>query len=180
MFDELNNAIDSYQAKWEALCTGRKDAAFFRALRPTAIGWKVADRAEYDKLFALWHDACDQITEVWLNGRYIAKMHLREELHSGITIVKLMERRPNSTDAVGLDHLDFYAADPVTTPAMQAKEPDLKFSEEANGVCRWTSLWFDGTEAKLRNDTVLSVIVIELQDLEKQILQTPPGLSKST
>ena len=173
MFDELNDAIDSYQGKWEVLCTGRKDAAFFHALRPTAIGWKVTDRAEYDRLFALWHDACDQISEVWMNDRYIAKMHIREELHWGITIVKLMQRRPNSTDAVDLDHVDFYAAEPVITSAMQVKEPDLKFSEEENGVCRWTSLWFDDTEAKLRNDTVLSVIATELQDLEKQILRTP-------
>ena len=34
------------------------------------------------------------------------------------------------------------------------------------------TLWFDGTEAKLRSDTVLDVCAAELKDLEKDILKT--------
>ncbi|HEY8999427.1 MAG TPA: hypothetical protein VIM53_03890 [Candidatus Saccharimonadales bacterium] len=169
MFDELQSAINAYQGKWQALCSGRKDAVFFNSLRPTSIGWKVTDRAEYDKLYALWHDAAEHIHEVWLNERYIATFYLRDELTSGIKVVKLMQRRPNSTDAVGLDHMDFYTADDISVVALHAKEPDLEFSEEHNGLCAWTSLWFDGTEAKLRNETVLAVSAKELMQIDARL-----------
>ncbi|HEV2403053.1 MAG TPA: hypothetical protein VGS08_02530 [Candidatus Saccharimonadales bacterium] len=170
MFDELNQAIARYRQKWTTLIEGRHDRQFFNALRPTAVAWKTTDRAEYDKLFHQWHDACDYIFETWMNGRYVAKMHLKDgRLDWGIEIIKLMQRRPASTDPVGLDHVDFYTVNTVAVAAMQSKEADLKWTDEVNGICRWTSLWFEDTEAKLRNDTVMNVGVAELQELEKKL-----------
>ncbi|HJQ08023.1 MAG TPA: hypothetical protein VJ836_00915 [Candidatus Saccharimonadales bacterium] len=172
MIDEINKAIEAYHNKWHKLVAARADHAFFESLKPTAIGWKVAGRTEYDKVFAELHDMCDQIVDVTLNDRWIAKMHLKDtKLSGGIEIIKLMQHRPASTDAVGLDHLDFYSPD--VTKEKLAAEKDLAWTEEENGLCRWLSIWFEGTEAKLRPDTVIDVCIAELQETNQNIIGKP-------
>lgn len=168
--DELNKAIEEYLGKWNGLVAGRKNKEFFERLKPTAIGWKVADLAEFDRLFAQWRQACDQIHVAWLNDRWLAAMHLKDsKLHGDIEIIKLMQRRPGSDDALGLDHLDFLDMEETNTKAVLAEEADLKSSEEQNGICNWTSIWFDGTEAKLRSHTVLDISIAELQEVNGPI-----------
>src|SRR5882757_5429441 len=109
MIDTINQSLTDYQTKWDALIAKRKDPAFFKALHPTAVGWKVADRAEYDSLCVQLHDQADKIVETWMNGRWIAKIHLKDsKLSNGTEIIKIMQRRPGSTDTLGLDHVDFY------------------------------------------------------------------------
>ncbi len=171
MFDELNGAIEGYLGKWQGLVAQRKNKEFFERLRPTAVGWKVTDLAEYDRLLAEWRVACDQIVAVWMNDRWIAKLHLKDsKLHGEIEIIKLMQRRPNSTDAVGLDHIDFLDMEETNTIAVLAEETGLKYTKEENGLCAWTSIWFDETEAKLRQGTVLDVIIAELRETNEKIL----------
>lgn len=173
MFDSLNQAIDEYQVKWNALVAQRKNKEFFERLKPTAVGWKVADSAEYDRLLSEWRSAADFINESWLNDRWIAEIHLKStKLNGGIEIIKLMQRRPDSSDVVGLDHLDFYDTEVVNTTTVLAEETDVKWTEEENGLCKWVSVWFDGTEAKLRAGTVLDVIVLELQETNRKLLET--------
>src|SRR5260370_14095800 len=158
MIEELNKAIGEYQTKWQALVAGRRDKVFFESLKPTSVGWKTEDLADFNKRFAEMRDDCEQIHLVWLNGRWIATMILRDtKLDWGIATIKLMQRRPNSADAVGLDHVDFYSPHAIDSQTIAAKEPDLKLTDEVNGLCKWTSLWFDGTEAKLRHETVIDV-----------------------
>ncbi len=170
MIDDLNKAIEAYHQKWHKLVDGRTNKLFFCDYQPTAVGWKTADRAEYDRLFAELHDLCDIIVDVYMDGRWIAKMHLKEPLDSGIQIVKLMQRRPNSTDAVGLDHIDWYSPRTFTDgEAILKKEPDLKWTNEENGA-KWISIWFDGTEAKLRDDTVIDSCIRELKVAKQQVL----------
>jgi hypothetical protein len=174
MIDELNQAIEAYKDKWQKLVDERKDKAFFAALKPTAVGWKVADRAEYDRLYAELHDQCDITLETWMNRRWIAKMHLRDQhLGEGIEIIKLMQRRPGSSDAVGLDHLDFYSPMLSEVERVLTDETDLKWTQESNDIIEgynWISIWFAGTEAKLKHDTVLEICVAELNELNRHIL----------
>lgn len=173
MFDELNQAIDGYLGKWQALIDARKDdknKEFFERLKPTSVGWKVADLAEYDHFFETWRDACDHIHVTWLNERWITELHLKDsKLHGDIEIIKLMQRRPNSSDALGLDHLDFLDMEETNTKAILAEEDDIKWSDEENGKCKWTSLWFAETEAKLRQGTVLDVSIAEFRELSNKI-----------
>jgi hypothetical protein len=173
MIDELTTAIEAYHQKWHQLVHARANQAFFQTLQPTAVGWKVKDRAAYDQVCAELHDQTDQIVETWMNGRWIAKLHLRESrLPGDIEIVKIMQRRPDSDDAIGLDHLDFYSKQVADAAEILAAEPDLKWSHEHNDVIEgyeWLSIWFDGTEAKLKSDTVLDIIVAELNDLSIHI-----------
>lgn len=169
MFDQVNQAIDEYWGKWEALVGARKNKEFFDRLRPTSIGWKTVDQAEFDQLFVEWRSACDQIHLAWLNDRWLATMHLKDaKLSHDIEVIKLMGRRPNSTDAVGLDHLDFLDMEETNTIAVLDEE-GLKWTDEKNNLCVWKSIWFDNTEAKLRNETVIDVGIAELNAVNNKI-----------
>ncbi|HSW79806.1 MAG TPA: hypothetical protein VLG47_03440 [Candidatus Saccharimonadales bacterium] len=171
MIDDLNKTIDEYRSKWQSLVEGRKDKSRFDSAIAQAAGWKAADLADFDKCFAELRGNCEQMHVGWLNDRWIAMMVLRDtKLNWDIQVIKLMQRRPNSTDAVGLDHIDFYAPDFGDADIEQAKESDLKITDEANGFCKWTSIWFDGTEAKMRRESVLDVAIAEMQDANKRIL----------
>jgi len=171
MLEELNVAISDYDRKWKALVVGRKDRAFFEKLRPTAVGWKAADLADFDKRFAFWRSYSDQVHLGWINERWLATFHLRDQkLNRGIVLVKLMQLRPGSNDHTGLDHLDFFAPSGTSAAIIKTSETDLNITEEKNGThCKWISVWFEQTEAKLRSDTVLDVCIAEMEDTKKQL-----------
>lgn len=171
MFDEYNAALETYEQKWQKLVADRQNQSFFEALKPTSIGWKVADLQEFNERFMALRDQSDQVHMGWINERWLATFHLKDEsLASGITLVKLMQRRPGSTDAAGLDHLDYFIPTDDDAKAVLAAEPDIQWTEERNGEhCKWLSVWFDGAEAKLRRDTVLEVCADELMDCHAAI-----------
>jgi hypothetical protein len=173
MIDELNSALEDYFTKWQTLSAARSDKAFFEKLLPTAVGWKVADEAEYQKVYVQLRGQCDRIVETWMNGRWIAKMHLKgRKLNGDIEIIKLMQRRPNSTDALGLDHVDLYSPAVAQADEILAKESDLKWTHESNDVVKnydWISIWFNYTEAKLKAQTVIDIVITELDDINQKI-----------
>jgi hypothetical protein len=171
MINELNEAIGAYRSKWETLVSARSGKAFFENLLPTAVGWKTVDLQDFENRFAELRDKSDQIHFAWMNERWIATFHLRDEQTAwGIQIIKLMQRRPRSTDATGLDHIDFLIPEGASTKIALGKESDIKWSEEKNGdFCKWISIWFAGTEAKLRSNTTFDVCASEMQAISKQV-----------
>ena len=170
MLEELRAAITNYWTEWERLVADRTDQAFFASLTPTATGWKTVDLADFDTRLAELRPYCDLINQAWINERWVATLHLKSEtLPHNIRLIKLMQRRPGSTDATGLDHIDFYNT--AISQEKLAQEPDLKWNEETNGVhCKWLSVWFAGGEAKLRTETVLQVCADELLDAQKTVV----------
>lgn len=175
MIEGLNTAIREYQEKWQELVDARKEKTFFNSLVPTAVGWKVASYEDYVQALAGLHDDADKISETWMNGRWIAKLHLRDETLVGeIAVIKIMQRRPKSDDALGLDHMDFYSPDFVQAEAVLKDEAGLKWSWENNDVREgydWLSIWFDGGEAKIKGNTVLDIVAAELQDVSKELIK---------
>lgn len=167
----MSDATAAYLERWENLAENRHDKAFFRQLTPTSIGWKTTDIDEFNDIFLELRDRCDQIHLGWVNERWLASLHLKDAaLPGGVTIVKLMQRRPGSSDPVGLDHLDFYAASEDEIIQALALEVDLDAAEESNNpLCHWHSIRFDGLEAKLRSDTVLDVCIAELKEVSEQL-----------
>lgn len=169
----LASALETYDNKWRNLIKERRDKQFFRSLKPVAIGWKVDDRSVYNAMLGELHDQADHIIETWMNGRWIAKVHLKTALPNGIKIIKLMQRRPGSADPVGLDHVDFFIPQKRDLAEIFTNEDNLKWSEESNDVIEnyhWISLWFNGTEAKLKFDTVLDTIQAELKEMNQKII----------
>lgn len=182
MIDELQQAITMYHDKWHVLVSKRKNKAFFEHLIPTSVAWKTEDLDDFNTRFMQLREVSDQIHLGWVNERWLATFHLREvNLLEGLTVVKLMQRRNGSADAVGLDHLDFYF-DPGVYSAKEvlAVEPELDWNEETNGEhCKWLSIWFEDTEAKVRSDTVLDVCIDEMKDVRKQILGSGNEVTKT-
>jgi len=170
--DEFNKALKAYEQKWHALTTGRNNEAFFAALKPTAFGWKTKDISEFNAWHNKLRDLSDQIHLGWVNERWLATFHLKgDPMHLDMRVIKIMQRRPQSTDAIGLDHVDFYTPD-ISAAEELLKKEDLKWTRETNGDhCKWLSVWFDGTEAKVRTDTVLRVCSDELIETENRILE---------
>lgn len=171
MLEALNVALADYQKKWDQLVAGRTNQAFFKSLRPTSVAWKTTDLKDFDKSFQNLTKACDQIHIGWVNERWLASLHLKgTTLEQGITIIKLMQRRPGSKDPVGLDHLDFITPDLKVAEKVLAGEKSLKWGPESNNPhCSWLSIWFDGTEAKIREGSVIDVCIAELRDISKSI-----------
>lgn len=174
MLEEVDKATAAYFKKWALLIESRANKDFFGSLKPTSIGWKTTDINEFNDVFLELRDQCDQIHLGWVNERWLASLHLKEtSLPGGIQIIKLMQRRPNSTDPIGLDHLDFYAKSEEEIKQVLASEPDLDATEESNNpLCHWHSIRFDGTEAKLRADTVFDVCIAELRQANGRIINT--------
>lgn len=169
MIDELNRALTTYQLKWKVLVAERKLHEQFQALKPTAVAWKTIDPADFDRRFVQLRMVSDQIHMAWMNERWLATFHLRDQkLQWNLSVIKLMMRRPGSTDTTGLDHVDFLLPDDQLGAKIKAGEQGLKLTEERNGeYCKWLSIWFDGTEAKLRRDTVLEVGMADLAAVDK-------------
>jgi hypothetical protein len=175
MIDELNQAIEAYHAKWHDLTMGRKDKAFFERLKPIAVAWKVEDLSDFDRRITSLRDACDQIHFGWLDERWLATLHLKQPaLRENISVIKIMQRRPGSTDAVGLDHVDFLLPDDTDAMAVLNSEPNLTWTNETSGTyCKWLSLWFANTEAKLRTKglTTPDVCIRELEEMRTAVMK---------
>lgn len=168
MIEELQTEIGKYWNKWEKLGI---DHPFLVSVRPTSVAWKTKDLADFDVRFAELRELCDQVHVASINDRWIATMHLKPfELPHGLEVIKLMQRRPGSTDATGLDHLDFLIRGDGAIKK-QLETSNLKWSEEMNGDhCKWLSIWFDGTEAKLRSNTVIETCIDELREVDRSLI----------
>lgn len=171
MIDQLNQAIAEYRQKWEKLMEGRADRQFFAECRPISVGWKIADLAAYDKLYAELREYCDQTHAISKNDRWLATMHLKDtKLEWGIEVVNLMQLRPGSEDVLGLDNINFLCPRYAEADDILAREPSLKWTHESNGpYSEWISLWFDSTEAKLRPITIIDVSLAEYKEVRDKV-----------
>lgn len=173
MLEQLNRAINNYQQAWQQLIAKAQNYKFFADQQPTAVAWKSADLAELMNYFTELRDRCDQIHFGWVDERWLITLHLKtEKLAWDIQVIKLMQRRPQSNDPVGLDHLDFCSLSNTSATKILSQEKDLEWSREANNPqCSWISIWFNQTEAKLRTDTVLDPCIAELREAKRKVLE---------
>lgn len=171
MVDELQQRTQDFLDNWQTFAKQRANVDYFANLKPTAVGWKCTDRDELMRYFAEIRDLCEQIHFGWVNERWLISAYFKDvALPGSIKIVKLMERRPGSSDPVGLDHVDFYSVTSDVKRHME-QEQDVKWTEETNGDhCKWISVWTDAGEAKLRTDTVLKVCADEMLEYEQRII----------
>lgn len=171
MIDEIGAAITAYQSKWQTLVGARKDKQFFAGLLPTSVGWKVKETADFDRVVSELRDLCDHVLIVRMNDRWVAKLLLHEStLPWKIPIIKILQLRPGSTDATGMDHIDFYTKLPEEQIEAALAREDIKWSHEENRPgYTWASVWFDGTEAKIKDYTILDIQTQELNTLSKHI-----------
>lgn len=173
MIEQLNESIRDYQAAWRQFVSDRADREFFDTLQPVSVGWKVDTIDDFDLAVAALRQHADQVHMIRKNNRWLATMHLTDiVLDGGITIVNIMQRRPDSEDALALDNMSFYVPHFARTEEVLALEPGLKWTHESNGQhSNWISVWFAGREAKLRAETVLDVTLHELRDMRDEVMK---------
>ncbi|HSW81635.1 MAG TPA: hypothetical protein VLG40_04515 [Candidatus Saccharimonas sp.] len=172
MLEELNRAVHNYFSEWRAFVGARPNKEFFATLVPTAVAYKTVDAADFESRLAKLRPLCDHISLTWLNERWVASMHLKNVVvGESIQVIKLMMRRPNSTDPTGLDHVDFYHANKQEILQALQADPTIKATHETNGPrCAWESVWFSGGEAKLRTDTVIDQVIGDFKEVNTKVL----------
>lgn len=175
MVDELQQAFDEYMQQWQDFAQKSQLAELFTGLKPIAVGWKVADQDEFNKLFLELQPLCDRISHSWLDDRWLGGFHTKESLlPHDVRHIKLMQRRPaRPTDLLGLDHVDFLLpADVVTTIEETLRaHPDISWEREKGDLCEWISVHFDGKEAKMRfpDKTSLDAVIKEWQIIKQEV-----------
>jgi hypothetical protein len=138
---------------------------------PSTIAWKVTDINEFNDTLSgfLKGNLVIQCHIGFVDKRYIASVVFKQPIYRNVSILKLMQRRPGSSDPVGLDHADF-PVNNLSSLENEFKAKNVpKWSHESNEVHSWISAWLDGTEAKFVDHIVLDVGVKELQDITKQL-----------
>ena len=176
MVDELNAVLATYQQKWQQFVAERHNQDFFGSIKPIAAGWKVADEVAFDAAVPKLKALSDRVHLSWVNERWLGSFHLKnKQLAMGMGHIKLMQRRPNSSDALGLDHVDFL----LNTDGQAAIEQLLilvdwlDWQVEMGDLCEWISIRFAGTEAKLRfpSQTTIDAVLGEWMRIKKEMLE---------
>ncbi len=175
MIRDINAALTDYRTNWATLIAARTDKTFFDALVPVAVGWKVADVVSFDQAVKALRDQCDFVLHTWLNDRWIAKMVLRKPATEWpVPVIKIMQVRPGSTDALGLDHVDFYATQSPSEIEVTLQKEGLRWTHEVNhdgDKYPWASLWFASTEAKIKHYSVLDIYADQFTVISDSIKQ---------
>lgn len=136
--------------------------------KPNALGWKVADLDSFNTtLSQLLNAGATQVHIGEVNKRFIATVVLGEPVIWGINVLKLMQRRQNSGDPSGLDHIDFYY------PDLEKTKGNLygieSWEMESNDAHQWVSLRFKTREAKFVDHSVLDVCIDEMKQAKDEV-----------
>lgn len=174
LISELRTRAEEYWQKWESYRVLHE----LKEFKPCAIAFKAQGINHFNRVLSvlLQEKIIDQCHIGFVDKRYIASLVLDEPIFQDIYIIKLMQRRPNSTDPVGLDHFDFY------TPKLKEVESYFKSKKlsnwvyESNESHQWMSLKFNKTEAKFVDHLVLDVSTKELRDVSNRIGFKPINL----
>lgn len=168
MHESLEDALKQYQAAWTDWC-GAVHMDTSNA-QPTAVGWKVPDLEAFMEALQMYLSDSPQVHIADVNNRKLASIVLTEALPMGIKVIKLMQRRLGSDDALGLDHVDFTVKD-LSEVEVMLKSAHTEYEWQSNDAHKWISARITGgREAKFVDHTVLEVGA-------KELLETAAGLT---
>jgi predicted metalloenzyme YecM len=178
--EALSQSLDKYFAKWDEYVARMGLYAIASKMRPIAIGWKVANRAEYRRVMSVLDTYAKQIHSVEVSDRKFATVVLSEPLARGVTVIKVIERREGSRDVVGLDHVDFYL--PIIEGLAEMLERgEANWRRQGNDTYKRVSVRFGPEslyEAKIIDHTMLDIAADELDNASKRILNPSSRVKK--
>ncbi|MDQ3065301.1 MAG: hypothetical protein M3Q36_03465 [bacterium] len=170
--EALSQSIEKYFTKWDEYVARMGIFTIAEKMRPIAIGWKVGSRAEYRRIMSVLDNYALQIHSVTVGKQKFASVVLQEPLARGINIIKVIERRSGSRDAVGLDHIDFYLP-MIEGVAEMLERGEANWRRQGNDTYRRISVRFGPEslyEAKIVDHTVLNIAADELNYASQRIL----------
>ncbi len=178
--EALSQSLDKYFLKWDEYVARMGLYSIAEKMRPVAVGWKVGSRAEYRRAMSVLDNFAVQIHSVTVGKRKIATVVLTEPLARGITVIKVIERREGSRDAVGLDHVDLYL--PIVDGIAEMLERgEANWRRQGNDKYKRLSVRFGPEslyEAKIIDHTVLEIAADELVYASKKILNPSARVKK--
>jgi hypothetical protein len=170
--ETLKKALEDYNAAWKAFLVVRHLETLEHTAVPNTISWKVADKADLFAVLESLKTDAEQMHVGTVNDRLIASVVLHKP-YDGMSIVKILERRPGSDDPLGLDSLDYMVKDPEHTYEL-LKDAEAHIVKESNEVHDWLSLRFGKNlefEAKFVDHLVLAVAIKEMEIAQTKLLK---------
>lgn len=170
--EALSQSLDKYFLKWDEYVARMGLYSIAEKMRPTAVGWKVADRADYRRAFSVLDSFATQMHSITVGDRKIATVVLSKPLGRGISVIKIIERREGSRDAVGLDHVDFYLPF-LEGLAEMLERGEANWRKQGNSKYERLSVRFGPEslfEAKISDHTVLNIAAEEINHASKVVL----------
>lgn len=155
----LELQLQGYMSAWSELGISST------SVMATTLSWKVANKAGLFWNMKNLSPLIEQMHVGTVNDRYIASMVLKQPIQQSIWVIKILERRPGSQDALGLDSLDYLVKD-LSAAREDVQLKGHKIAAEHNDMHEWLSLRFgadDAFEAKFVDRIVLDVAIKELQ-----------------
>lgn len=178
--EALSQSLDKYFLKWEEYVARMGMFSIAEKMRPVAVGWKVSSRVEYRRVMSVLDNYASQIHSVSVGKRKIATVLLNDQLNRGINVIKVIERREGSRDAVGLDHVDFYL--PIIDGIAEMLERnEANWRRQGGDNYKRLSVRFgpESTyEAKIIDHTVLNIAADELNYAGQKILNPTLRIKK--
>ncbi|HSX36915.1 MAG TPA: hypothetical protein VLG13_02245 [Patescibacteria group bacterium] len=166
----LQTSLGEYEAAWKAFLVDNRLEQLEQIAVPTTLSLKVANKAE---LFRYLEDNAGNIEQVHIgtvNDRYIASAALKEPIDN-LPILKILQRRPGSSDSLGLDSID-YLVKSTEEVFRLLQGAGATIEKQHNEVHAWLSLRFGSKkqyEAKFTDHVVLEVAIKELRmTIDKQ------------
>ena len=176
--EALSASLDKYFAKWDEYVARMGLYAIAEKMRPVAVGWKVADRMDYRRTLSILENYAQQMHSITVSKRRFGTVVLEDPLVRGITIIKLIERRPGSRDALGLDHIDFYLP-LIEGIAEMLERSEANWRRQGSDNYKRLSVRFGPEslyEAKIIDHTILEICADELENSGKRLINR--GLGK--
>jgi hypothetical protein len=169
---DLDTMLSAYHMAWHQLIAENDLEIFKESVVPTTISWKVSDKKTLFGNLEHLANHTEQLHVATVNDRFIASIVLKEP-YDGMQIVKILERREDSEDPLGLDSIDFLVEDSKQIFDIASRAKGCKIEKEHNPMHAWLSLRFGSEhqfEAKFVEYLVLRVAQTELAISEKAIL----------
>lgn len=170
--EALSQSLDKYFIKWDEYVARMGMFSIAEKMRPTAVGWRVADRTDYKRAISVLDPFAAQMHSVTVGGRKIATVILTKPIGRGIKVIKVIERREGSRDVVGLDHVDFYLPF-LEGLAEMLDRGEANWRKQGNKKYEKLSVRFGPEslfEAKISDHTVLNIAAEELNHASKMLL----------
>jgi hypothetical protein len=167
--EEIRTVVRTYLGEWRDWLTVAPEGFDFAALKPMHAGWKVSDEpALGQKIVALLPNT-EAAHIGTVDKRKIALLVAKEPIE-GVPVLQIMQLRPGSTDALGLDHVAFYCAD-MASLQLAVEKSHEKWEHQSNPGHQWISMWWGPSrrEVKFFDHTSLDLGARELSNTSAKI-----------
>lgn len=169
----LQEQLEVYDAEWQELIERLALQALSSEIKASSVGWKVDGVEAFGNILGQLLMEFPQVHVGPVNDvRLIGSIILPSYIYREARVLKLMQRRPGSTDPLGLDHVDFTVRDLAATQTILTAS-GVQVTPEQNDSHSWLSVRFGNEnrqEAKFVDHNVIEVCIQELKETRDKLV----------